>query len=67
MSDSHNALVVPMRDSYVVSCSCGWVGGNHDSPDPAEQEARNHEMNPDSNRNGLPQSSPAEDDRLDRR
>jgi len=32
MSDSQNALVVPTLDSYVVSCSCGWVGASHDSP-----------------------------------
>lgn len=44
MSDSHNAL--PTLDSYVVSCSCGWLGESHDSPVPAEQEAKRHEDNP---------------------
>lgn len=66
MSDSHNALVVPTLDSYVVSCSCGWVGTSHDNPGSAEQEARDHEDNPASASNGRPQSSPA-DDRPDRR
>jgi hypothetical protein len=46
MSDSHNALVVPTLDSYVVSCSCGWVGGSHDRPEPAEREAKDHEDDP---------------------
>ena len=54
MSDSHNALVVPTLDSYVVSCSCGWVGASHDSPEPAEREARNHEDNPTLAANGNP-------------
>ncbi|HWM55572.1 MAG TPA: helix-turn-helix transcriptional regulator [Solirubrobacterales bacterium] len=36
-----------MSDGYAVSCSCGWVGGNHDEPSPAEQEAADHEANPD--------------------
>ncbi len=63
MSDSHNALVVPTLDSYVVSCSCGWVGASHGSPEPAEREARDHEANPGSNSNGLRQSSPADDRR----
>jgi len=46
MSDSHNALIVPTLDSYVVSCSCGWVGASHGSPEPAEQEVRDHEADP---------------------
>lgn len=66
MSDSHNALVVPTLDSYIVSRSCGWVGDSHDAPALAEQEARDHEASPASNGNGRPQSSPA-DDRPDRR
>jgi hypothetical protein len=63
MRDSHNALIVPTLDSYVVSCSCGWVRASHDSPEPAEQEARDHEANPASSSNGLPQSSPTNDRR----
>jgi hypothetical protein len=62
-SHRHNPLVVPTLDSYVVSCSCGWVGGSHDAPGPAEQEARDHEANPASNSNGLPQPSPTDDKR----
>ena len=46
MSASHNALVVPTLDSYVVSCSCGWVGESHNSPEPAERESKRHEDNP---------------------
>jgi ribosome-binding protein aMBF1 (putative translation factor) len=45
--DSHHVMVVPMSDGYAVSCSCGWVGGNHNSPEPAEQEAADHEARPD--------------------
>lgn len=61
MSDSHNALVVPTLDSYVVSCSCGWVGASHNSPEPAEQEARDHEDNPAATANGRPQPFAADD------
>ncbi len=47
MSDkSHSALVVPTLDSYVASCSCGWIGGSHDQAGDAEQEAREHVDNP---------------------
>ena len=60
MSDSHNALIVPTLDSYVVSCSCGWVGASHDSPEPAEREAKDHEATR-LRRNGLRQSSPDAD------
>lgn len=45
--DRHHTLVVPMSDGYAVSCSCGWVGQNHDEPGPAEQEAAEHEARPD--------------------
>jgi hypothetical protein len=64
--DSHNALVVPTLDSYVVSCSCGWVGASHDSPQSAEGEAKDHEHNPGLASNGRPKPSTA-DDRPDRR
>jgi hypothetical protein len=63
MSDSHNALIVPTLDSYIVSCSCGWVGASHNSPEPAEREARDHEANPASNSNGLQRPSPTDDRR----
>jgi len=43
MSDSHNALVVPMSDGYAVSCSCGWSGGKYDEPEAAERAAESHE------------------------
>jgi DNA-binding XRE family transcriptional regulator len=36
-----------MSDGYAVSCSCGWIGGNHDDPELAEQEAADHEAHPD--------------------
>lgn len=36
-----------MSDGYAVSCSCGWIGGNHDEPDSAEAEAADHEARPD--------------------
>ena len=61
MSDKRNALIVPRLDSYVVSG--GWVGVSHGSPEPAEQEARDHEANPGSSGGGLQCSSPAGDDR----
>jgi hypothetical protein len=68
MSASQNALVLPTLDSYVVSCSCGWVGASHDSPEPAEREARDHEDNPAEAANGRPQPSPSSaDDRPDQR
>lgn len=35
-----------MSDGYAVSCSCGWIGGNHDDPELAEQEATDHEARP---------------------
>lgn len=35
-----------MSDGYAVSCSCGWVGGNHDDPELGEQEAARHEAQP---------------------
>jgi hypothetical protein len=44
--ESHNALVIPMSDGYAVSCSCGWSGGLHKTPEPAEREAENHEAHP---------------------
>lgn len=43
----HHALVIPMSDGYAVSCSCGWIGGSHESEGPAEREARDHERAPD--------------------
>jgi hypothetical protein len=43
MSDSHNALVVPMSDGYAVSCSCGWTGGTYEEPELAERAAESHE------------------------
>lgn len=42
----HHALVIPMSDGYAVSCSCGWIGGRHESGGPAEREARGHEASP---------------------
>jgi len=46
LRESHNALVIPLIDGYAVSCSCGWVGEDHEAPGPAEQEARDHEADP---------------------
>lgn len=61
MSDSHNVLIVPTLDGYVVSCSCGWAGASHGSPEPAEREAGGHEANPASNSNSLRRPSPPGD------
>lgn len=36
-----------MSDGYAVSCSCGWIGRNHEEPELAEQEATDHEARPD--------------------
>jgi hypothetical protein len=44
--ESHNALVIPMSDGYAVSCSCGWTGGHHKTPEPAEKSAEEHEADP---------------------
>ena len=60
--NSHSALVVSTLDSYVVSCSCGWIGASHGSPEPAKQEAKDHEDNPGLVSNGRPPSSPPGDD-----
>jgi len=46
LAGNHNALVIPMSDGYAVSCSCGWTGESHRSPEPAKQEAREHEADP---------------------
>lgn len=51
-SKSHNALMVPMLDGYVASCSCGWIGTSQDQAGPAEQEAKDHEDNPKTPVNG---------------
>jgi hypothetical protein len=47
-AERHNVLVVPLSDGYAVSCSCGWIGGTHEAPGPAEREAADHEADPDS-------------------
>jgi hypothetical protein len=44
--ESHNALVIPMSDGYAVSCSCGWSGGQYNTPEPAERAAEDHEAHP---------------------
>jgi hypothetical protein len=66
-SDRHHALVIPLNEGYAVSCSCGWVGGSHDAPDPAEREARDHEENPAAIGRPKPPPTEAIDERLDRR
>ena len=46
-SHHHRAGVVHMSHAYVATCSCGWLGGDHQTPGPAEQEAADHEANPE--------------------
>lgn len=36
-----------MSDGYAVSCSCGWSGGRYETPQPAEEAAKDHEVDPD--------------------
>lgn len=47
-SESHHTLIVPLVDGYAVSCSCGWLGGSHDTAEEAEAAAREHEIGPSS-------------------